>query len=119
MYQILNEVIYKKPIIYTGKTKVSRMTGRQAVRYNKAMKKDASKKTRVHMVPNDLKKALSKNEKIQEAWKDRTPLAQNEWICWVISAKKQETRERRIQRACEELAAGKRRPCCWAGCPHR
>jgi hypothetical protein len=24
-----------------------------------------------------------------------------------------------VQRAVEELQAGKRRPCCWPGCPHR
>ena len=48
-----------------------------------------------------------------------TALARNEWICWVTSAKKEETRAKRIKWGCENLSAGKRRPCCWAGCPHR
>jgi uncharacterized protein YdeI (YjbR/CyaY-like superfamily) len=72
-----------------------------------------------HTVPSDFKEALAANPKAQAAWKDCTPLARNEWICWVLSAKKQETRIRRIKRAEIELTQGKRRPCCWAGCPHR
>jgi hypothetical protein len=47
------------------------------------------------------------------------PLARNEWICWIESAKKAETRIGRIERAHTGLMAGKRRPCCWPGCPHR
>ncbi len=53
------------------------------------------------------------------AWTDITPLARNEWICWVTSPKKTETRTQHIRRATEDLAKGKRRPCCWPGCPHR
>lgn len=40
-------------------------------------------------------------------------------LCWVISAKQPSTRARRIDRTIEELLEGKRRPCCWGGCPHR
>src|SRR5277367_4082984 len=73
----------------------------------------------VHKIPTDLRAALSSEATAQAAWKDLTPLARNEWICWVISAKQETTRSRRIQRAIEDLQAGKRRPCCWSGCPHR
>lgn len=74
----------------------------------------------VHSMPADLKKALKSSPAVvREAWGDITPLARNEFICWVTSAKKLETRARRIRRTREELAEGKRRPCCWAGCPHR
>ena len=73
----------------------------------------------VHKLPDDLRQALLADEGSAMAWEDITPLARNEWICWVESAKKQETRRRRIGRAISELAEGKRRPCCWAGCPHR
>ena len=73
----------------------------------------------VHKTPTDLRMALSSEATTQAAWKDLTPLARNEWICWVISAKQETTRSRRIQRAVEDLQAGKRRPCCWPGCPHR
>lgn len=52
-------------------------------------------------------------------WEDITPLARNEWICWVTSVKRTETRAEHVKRVVEELEAGKRRPCCWIGCVHR
>lgn len=73
----------------------------------------------VHKMPASLKKALAADAKALVAWNDITPLARNEWICWVEGAKLIETRERRIERAHTELAEGKRRPCCWMGCIHR
>ncbi|MDP3986872.1 MAG: YdeI/OmpD-associated family protein [Nanoarchaeota archaeon] len=73
----------------------------------------------VHRVPADLRKAIASISAAQKAWESVTPLARNEWICWVSSAKKPETRSNRIERTCNELSQGKRRPCCWAGCPHR
>lgn len=73
----------------------------------------------VHTIPKDLKEALFSKIKSFNMWEDITALARNEWICWIESAKRKETREKRIQIACENLAKGKRRPCCWAGCPHR
>lgn len=73
----------------------------------------------IHQVPKDMKEVFENSEKLCNTWNSLTPLARNEWICWVISVKKQETREKHIQRLCEDLLKGKRRPCCWAGCPHR
>jgi len=73
----------------------------------------------VHDLPEDLKKALTSDAKALETWEDITPLARNEWICWIESAKKAETRTRRIEWGCSSLKEGKRRPCCWPGCPHR
>jgi len=73
----------------------------------------------VHTVPTDLKKALIAAPKAREAWNDLTPLARNEWICWVTHVKKAETRKNHIKRVCAGLVEGKRRPCCWPGCPHR
>ncbi len=72
-----------------------------------------------HRVPADLREALVASAKARAAWNAITPLARNEWICWVTSVKKAETRARHIARAAEDLARGKRRPCCWPGCPHR
>jgi uncharacterized protein YdeI (YjbR/CyaY-like superfamily) len=66
----------------------------------------------LHKVPGDMRQAVSSEPKTHAAWKDLTPLARNEWICWVISAKQETTRRDRIQRVVEELKAGKRRPCC-------
>ena len=73
----------------------------------------------VHSMPDDLGEALLADTVALERWEDITPLARNEWICWVESAKKIETRLRRIERVRSELKEGIRRPCCWAGCPHR
>lgn len=73
----------------------------------------------VHKMPADLQKSLVSDKKVNELWEDITPLARNEFICWVEDAKKPETRTRRIRRTGEELMEGKRRPCCWAGCNHR
>ncbi|MEK7504422.1 MAG: YdeI/OmpD-associated family protein [Patescibacteria group bacterium] len=53
----------------------------------------------MHTLPDDLKKALASNSKALKTWEIVTPLARNEWICWVTS--------------------GMRRPCCWSGCIHR
>jgi hypothetical protein len=70
-------------------------------------------------MPTDLRGVLVKNDAARATWEDITPLARNEWLCWVESATLNETRQRRIKRAEEELAAGDRRPCCWIGCIHR
>ena len=73
----------------------------------------------VHRLPGDLRQALIANPKALDAWQDITPLARNEFICWVEDAKQVATRERRIRRTQEELEEGQRRPCCWPGCKHR
>ena len=73
----------------------------------------------VHDLPEDLEDALKLDPKALATWEDITPLARNEWICWIQSATKPETRRKRINRGCSNLGEGKRRPCCWPGCPHR
>lgn len=73
----------------------------------------------IHKLPDDLRKALSSSQKILALWEDITPLARNEWICWITSGKKSETRSIRIEKALSKLRGGMRRPCCWAGCTHR
>lgn len=73
----------------------------------------------VHKMPEDLREAVSYVPKVRTLWEDITPLARNEWICWVISGKKAETRGIRIKKAISKMKGGMRRPCCWAGCTHR
>ena len=73
----------------------------------------------VHSVPADLRKTLLSAPAALAAWEDLTPIARNEWICWIEDARRPETRSHRIERTREELVEGKRRPCCWAGCIHR
>ncbi|HWA09324.1 MAG TPA: YdeI/OmpD-associated family protein [Opitutaceae bacterium] len=73
----------------------------------------------VHKLPADLRKAVASNSVARHLWGDITPLARNEWICWVTSAKKEETRKHRIAVGIDKMRGGMRRPCCWPGCPHR
>lgn len=84
-----------------------------------AMTKTAIATGVAHRVPADLREALTSAPAVSDAWNDLTPLARNEWICWTISVKKPETRRAHIERVREGLLEGKRRPCCWPGCPHR
>ena len=73
----------------------------------------------VHELSTDLKDTLISNPDVLELWNNLTPLARNEWICWVTAVKKSETRKDHLRRLQEDLLKGKRRPCCWPGCPHR
>jgi hypothetical protein len=68
-------------------------------------------------VPADLRKALATDfpgaAKARDVWSDITPIARRDWIHWIVSARQAETRARRIRNACDMLAKGKRRPCCF------
>ena len=64
-------------------------------------------------VPTDLKQALAGNAAAKSIWADITPVARRDWIHWVTSGKKAETRAKRIVLACEKLASGNRRACCF------
>src|SRR5204863_9570891 len=64
-------------------------------------------------VPADLWKALAAAPKARALWSDITPIARRDWIHWIASAKRPETRARRVDNACAMLAAGKRRVCCF------
>jgi hypothetical protein len=66
-------------------------------------------------VPMDLRKALAAAPLAQAGWEDITPMARRDWIFSISSAKQPETRRRRIEKACDMLASGKRRLCCFPG----
>ena len=73
----------------------------------------------VHTVPPDIKAALLSNAGLLKKWNNLTPLARNEWICWTTIVKQESTRKEHVGRLKEEILEGKKRPCCWPGCPHR
>jgi uncharacterized protein YdeI (YjbR/CyaY-like superfamily) len=83
------------------------------------MKEKQTESGPLHKVPKDLNEVLKANPKLHTIWDNLTPLARNEWICWVTIVKKPETRKEHLVRLSEELLEGKRRPCCWPGCLHR
>lgn len=64
-------------------------------------------------VPAALRKALATAPKARAVWSDITPVARRDWIQWITSAKRSETRMRRIGAACDMLATGKHRVCCF------
>lgn len=64
-------------------------------------------------VPADLRKALAAAPQARTVWADITVAARRDWIHWITSAKKTETRARRIAGACDMLGSGKRRVCCF------
>jgi len=66
------------------------------------------------MVPADLRKVFAAAPKEKAQWSDLTPLARKDFIMWIDSAKRSETRKRRIESIPSRLASGKRRPCCFA-----
>lgn len=72
-----------------------------------------------HKTPADLQKALLSSKAALAIWETLTPLARNEWICWVTFVKKEWTRKEHVKRTVSELKEGMRRPCCWLGCTHR
>jgi hypothetical protein len=64
-------------------------------------------------VPADLRSALAAVPEAQAKWARLTPVARRDWIQWLDSAKKAETRARRVANSCDMLLKGKRRVCCF------
>ncbi|WP_031345038.1 YdeI/OmpD-associated family protein [Xanthomonas phaseoli] len=65
------------------------------------------------VVPDDLHAALAAHPAARATWNDITAVARRDWILWVVSGKKAQTRGKRIATACAMLASGKRRACCF------
>ena len=66
-------------------------------------------------IPTELRQALAAAPRAHALWADITPMARQNWILWISSARQPETRMRRIENACDMLASGKRRVCCFGG----
>lgn len=72
-----------------------------------------------HPIPENLKNILLENSELLEKWNALTPIARNEWICWITIPKQEKTKQERLKRLQEDILSGQKRPCCWPGCPHR
>ena len=66
-------------------------------------------------VPEDLAGALASHPEALEQWEETTTKARRDWILWLLTAKQKKTRETRIEKACDMLASGKGRVCCFGG----
>jgi hypothetical protein len=64
-------------------------------------------------VPADLAQALEASPKSRATWDATTTIARLDWIHWITSAKQAKTRVKRINDACDMLASGKKRVCCF------
>ncbi|MBY0574512.1 MAG: YdeI/OmpD-associated family protein [Undibacterium sp.] len=64
-------------------------------------------------IPSDLFEALALAPAARIVWDDTTTIARLDWIHWITSAKQIKTRVKRISDACDMLASGKRRVCCF------
>ncbi len=65
-------------------------------------------------VPRDLQTALAAApDRIQELWKDITPIARWEWVRWVNATRNPGTRQRRVEVSISKMQSGKRRRCCF------
>lgn len=73
----------------------------------------------IHPLPADMQQAILADKQMLALWQDITPLARNEWICWVTTVKQAATRTKHIVVMRDKMHKGERRPCCWVGCIHR
>lgn len=64
-------------------------------------------------LPDDLRKALAGAPEAAATWDATTTIARIDWVHWVESAKQAKTRKRRVDNACDMLASGKKRVCCF------
>jgi Domain of unknown function (DUF1905)/Bacteriocin-protection, YdeI or OmpD-Associated len=66
------------------------------------------------VVPEDVQTALeSAHPKAMETWLNTSAIARRDWIKWITSGKKAETRLKRIEVAISKMSAGSKRPCCF------
>ncbi|SEM21572.1 Bacteriocin-protection, YdeI or OmpD-Associated [Pseudoxanthomonas sp. GM95] len=64
-------------------------------------------------VPADIREALDGHAAARATWDDITAIARRDWIYWIVSGKKAETRIKRIGVALDKLGKGNRRACCF------
>lgn len=63
--------------------------------------------------PKDFNEALNASPESRATWDSTTTVARVDWIHWITSAKQEKTRAKRISDACDMLASGKKRVCCF------
>lgn len=69
------------------------------------MKKASRLKREIHRVPNRIRKALVDNS-LLDAYKERPPYQQNDYIGWITHAKLEATKQKRILEMLGELKNG-------------
>jgi uncharacterized protein YdeI (YjbR/CyaY-like superfamily) len=67
-------------------------------------------------MPDDFALALKKNKTAAGTWEKFAPSHRREYLEWIVEAKREETREKRLLTAMEWLAEGKQRNWKYAAC---
>jgi uncharacterized protein YdeI (YjbR/CyaY-like superfamily) len=83
---------------------------RKAAELNEAGVKKSRPRSRAKQkvsVPADLKAALQKNARARKTFENFSYSHKKEYVKWITDAKRDETRERRLQTAIQWLAQGK------------
>ncbi|MCK0126497.1 YdeI/OmpD-associated family protein [Gelidibacter sp. F2691] len=60
----------------------------------------------IQPMPSDIAARL-RSEGLQHAYDQRPPYQQNDYLGWIAQAKRLETRQKRIDQMCNELAGGR------------
>jgi uncharacterized protein YdeI (YjbR/CyaY-like superfamily) len=67
---------------------------------------DTSRMTRdIHEMPDDIRYALTEHN-VMQAYRDRPPYQQNDYVGWITRSKLPATREKRLRQMLDELRAG-------------
>lgn len=64
-------------------------------------------------LPPAFSAALARSPEARATWDNTTTVARIDWVHWMVSARQEKTRASRIAGACDMLAAGKKRVCCF------
>jgi len=59
----------------------------------------------IYEMPDDIRDALTK-AKVMQAYRDRPPYQQNDYVGWISRSKLPATRQKRLQQMLDELKAG-------------
>lgn len=70
-------------------------------------KKNLRLKRPLHKMPQFIRTALLEN-KVMEAYRNRPPYQQNDYLGWITRAKLEQTRQKRLAQMLRELAGGDR-----------
>lgn len=64
-------------------------------------------------IPADLRDALKAHPAAKATWDATTTVARRDWVAWMTSGKKAETRTKRLAAMMDMLEHGKKRVCCF------
>ena|SRR5688572_11313558 len=94
--------------VLTGYIRRAMQLNEEGIRPPKRMKPRTEKPREIE-VPDDLAAALRKNKRALATFEGFSPSAKREYLAWIVEAKREETRRRRLETAVAQMAEGKTR----------